>query len=109
MADPFEFDLEAMFDAPPAFADDAAFADAVDRRLRRRWLVRRAALGAAGVTGAAVALNRLPDLLAADFTSASPWLGEVGALLAQPYGSVGIWMAVGLAAAAVVLLRNVEV
>ena len=109
MVDPFEADLEAMFDVAPAFADDAAFAASVDRRLGRLWLVRRAALTAAGVVGAALALSRLPDLRLVDFQGATQWLGEAVPLLAQPYGGVGVWMAAGLAAAAVVLLRNLEV
>ena len=109
MADPFEADLEAMFDTPPALTDDVAFVVAVDRALRRRWLVRRAALATAGVVGGAVALSRLPDLLALDLAPAARWLGDSQALLALPYGVAGLWAAAGLAAATVVLLRSVEV
>jgi hypothetical protein len=109
VADPFEIELEAMFDAPPAFADEAAFAASVDRRLRRRMIVRHAALAVAGVAGGAVALSRLPDLLLLASAEAARWLGEAGGLLAQPYAGVSVWMVAGLAAAAVVLVRNVEV
>ena len=97
-----------MFDASPAFADDAAFATSVERRLARVWLVRRLALTAAGVVGGAVALSRLPDLRLA-LADATAWFGGFGDLLVQPDGGVGVWMAAGVAAAAVVLLRRVEV
>ena len=109
MADPFEAELEAMFDAPPAFADDAAFTLAVDRRLRRLWLVRRTALGVAGAVGGAVALSRLPDLRLPDMPAAPAWFDGL-AMLAQPYGGAGVlWMVAGMVAAAAVLLRRVEV
>ena len=109
MADPFEAELEAMFDTPPALADDAAVAVAVDRRVRRLWLVRRTALGVAGAVGGAVALSRLPDLRLPNMPAAPAWFDGL-AMVAQPYGGVGVlWMVAGVAAAAAVLLRRVEV
>jgi hypothetical protein len=101
----FETELEAMFAQAPAFADDALFSQAVERRLRRRWLVRQLMLGAAATAGGAVALNGLPQLA----RDAAPWLDRGAALLETSAYGVPVLLLIGMAGAALVALRQVEI
>jgi hypothetical protein len=98
----FENELERLFDAAPALADEAAFASAVALRLRWRRLSRPIALGAAGVVGAVVALSLLGDRGSELATMLDGGIVQFG-----PYGLPAV-VALSLAAAALVALRQVE-
>src|SRR5688500_4317678 len=55
----FETRLERMFAQPPALADADAFARRVESKLDRSWMVRRWAIGAAGLVGGVVATGQV--------------------------------------------------
>ena len=54
----FEFELERMFNQPPAFADNEAFAAGVERRLNKNWRMRALGIAAAGTVGGLIALTQ---------------------------------------------------
>lgn len=56
MADRFEARLEQMFAQPPAFADEAAFAERVQGRLGKGQKLRNVLIGVAGAVGGCVAV-----------------------------------------------------
>lgn len=105
----FERRLERLFDQPPFFADEAAFAEQVERRLDRGWNLRRMLIGAAGLAGGVIGASQL--IMSNVFQrveTASVGSGEVVRSIAQvapradllealPTGSMVIWVASGLA------------
>jgi hypothetical protein len=110
MADRFEDELEALFAAPPPVSDPHGFARSVDAALRRRRLVRRGALLAAGAAGAAVALGSPGALGLIERDPLARLLAEAPAFdLPAGAAGLGLWMAAGLVAAMAALIRNVEV
>jgi hypothetical protein len=112
----FEVDLIRRFAEPARFADAAQFADALDRRLRRVAIYRRAALTLAGAGGALIAVTQV---LISGQAAAPEALSQVQALAqdawAQISGSVRLglgdlplggevfWLAMGMAALAAAL------
>jgi hypothetical protein len=104
--DRFESRLRAMFDTPPPFADNPAFASAVEGRLTRaaRW---RADLIAAAwiVAGAAVLWGVLTGL-------DTPALALASSQAAAAFGALltagGIWLLPALAVGGVLLFQAFE-
>jgi hypothetical protein len=119
MADPsFEQLVCRMYAEPPPMADQAAFTEAVARRLERGWAMRRVLIGAAGVVGGLVAaaqvvganlvqrvgaVSERADTRAHDV--ADLLLARTQALLGVhlPIGGEALWMVAGLAGVGVAL------
>jgi hypothetical protein len=119
----FERRLERLFAEAPAFSDEKAFADSVERKLDRGWAMRRWLIGAAGVVGGVVGASQLVmsnffrDVEAASAGSArlvrasfAEWAPRFDILAALPAGSSVVWVASGLAVLglAFVLTRVIE-
>ena len=119
----FERRLERLFAEAPAFSDEKAFAEAVERKLDRGWTMRRWLIGAAGVVGGVVGASQLimsnfvGELEAASAGSTrlmragmAEWAPRLDVLSALPAGSSVVWLASGLAVLALgfVLTRVIE-
>lgn len=104
----FERRLERLFAETPAFADDDAFAQRVERRLARGWTARRWLIGAAGVAGGLIGASQL--VVSSVFHRMAAVEGSARALstgLPQtepgrwistlPGGGVVVWVAIGVA------------
>ena len=124
MSDP-EFDarLGRLFSEAPAFGDADDFARRIENRLSRAWTVRRALIGAAGLFGGVVAAGQMlggghlwaaAAGLSGQFTSAvaraGQAVGQLRVLSDLPIGGEVLWVGVGLAVLAVVLVaaRSLE-
>ena len=123
MADP-EFDarLGRLYSEAPALADADQFARRVEDRLARGWTVRRLLIGLAGVLGGLVAAGQMLGAhlweATAGVTSASAAalqrggqaMGQFRLLTDLPIGSEVMWVGLGLAVLAVVLMaaRSLE-
>ena len=59
--DAFDGEIERLFARPPAFDNDSAFVERVERRLNRNWRVRATVLTAAGVVGGFFAVREALD------------------------------------------------
>jgi len=119
----FERRLERLFADPPRFPDAEAFALRVERRLDRGWTIRRALIGAAGLTGGVIGASQLilsnfvhrmesasegsAKIITAGWNQLAP---NAGLLSGLPTGSVGMWVAAGLAllATGFVVTRLIE-
>lgn len=119
----FERRLERLFADPPRFPDAEAFAMRVERRLDRGWTVRRTLIGAAGVAGGVVGASQLilssfidrmesasegsARIITAGWSQLAP---NADLLAGLPAGSVGLWVAAGLALLAMgfVVTRLIE-
>ena len=123
MADPeFEKRLGRMFGEAPAFADADVFARGIEDRLARGWALRRVLIGAAGIGGGVIAAAQMLGghftKAAVGFTSASAEavqrggqaIGQLHVLSDLPIGGEVVWVGVGLAVLAVVLMaaRSLE-
>ena len=119
MADPdFESRLSRMFAEAPAFADSDGFAQRIEDRLDRSWTLRRVLIGAAGLTGGAVAVGQtlgahlfdqvvgMSDASADAFTHSARTLSQLRFLTALPVGGEVLWMGAGLAVLALVLMAT---
>ncbi len=124
MSDP-EFDarLGRLFSEAPAFGDADGFARRIEDRLARAWTVRRMLIGLAGVVGGLVAAGQM---LGGGhlWEAASGLSAQVGGAVARggqavgqfhvlsdlPIGGEVLWMGLGLAVLAVVLVaaRSLE-
>ncbi len=123
MADP-EFDtrLGRMFSETPAFADADGFARGVETRLARSWTLRRTMIGMAGVIGGLVAAGQmlgahLWQAIGGFVATSSEALARSGQAMGQlkvlgelPIGGEVMWVGLGLAVLAVVLMaaRSLE-
>ncbi len=117
MADP-EFDarLGRMFSESPAFADADGFAYRVEARLARSWTLRRVLIGLAGLIGGLVAAGQMLGAhlwqAVGGFASTSSQalarggqaLGQLQVLGDLPIGAEVMWVGLGLATLAVVLM-----
>lgn len=106
----FERSLERMFADAPHFDDSEAFAARIERRLDRGWMVRRVAIGGAGLVGGVIGasqliLSRFVDRLETASTGSARIItagwNEVAPkadlLASTPIGSPIVWAAVALA------------
>lgn len=110
----FERRLERLFNEPPAFSDEKAFAVSVEQKLDRGWTLRRWIIGAAGLVGGVVGASQLimsnfvervetasqgsTRLIEAGF---SQWTPQLEVLSALPAGSSVVWIAGGMAVLAI--------
>jgi len=110
----FERRLERLFAAPPNFADDEAFAVAVEKKLTRGWNLRRWIIGVAGLTGGVIGASQLimsnfvhqvesasegsTRLLQAGVQQLAP---RAELLSTLPAGSSVVWIAGGMAVIAI--------
>lgn len=119
----FERHLERLFSEAPVLPDEAAFAEAVERKLDRGWMLRRWLIGAAGLIGGVVGASQLVmsnfvgqvEAASAGSTqlvraSLAEWSPRLDALSALPAGSSVVWLAGGMAVLALgfVLTRVLE-
>ncbi len=124
MADP-EFDarLGRLYSEAPAFGDADGFARRIEDRLGRSWAVRRMLIGLAGVVGGLVAAGQmlggghlwdaassLTTQVTGVVTRGGQAIGQFRVLGDLPIGGEVLWMGLGLAALAVVLVaaRSLE-
>jgi hypothetical protein len=110
----FERRLERLFNEPPAFSDEGAFARLVEQKLDRGWTLRRWIIGAAGLVGGVVGASQLimsnfmeqvetasegsTRLIEAGFTQ---WAPRLEVLSSLPAGSSVVWIAGGMAVLAI--------
>ena len=118
----FDAQLGRLFSETPGFPDADGFARRVEGRLARSWTVRRLAIGLAGIAGGPVAaaqmLGRHLWQAVGGVTAASSQvvmrsgqaLGQLKVLNDLPIGGEVLWMGLGLAVLAVVLMaaRSLE-
>jgi hypothetical protein len=119
----FERRLERLFAEAPAFSDEKAFADSVERKLDRGWVLRRWLIGAAGGVGGVVGASQLVmSNFAGQMEAASTgstrlvraslaeWAPRLDILSALPAGSSVVWLASGMAVLALgfVLTKVIE-
>ena len=123
MADP-EFDtrLGRMFSEAPAYPDADVFARGIEARLARSWTLRRMLIGLAGLAGGVVAAGQMLGAhlwqAVGGFATASSQavtrggqaIGQLKVLGDLPIGGEVMWMGLGLAVLAVVLMaaRSLE-
>lgn len=119
----FERRLERLFAEAPAFSDEKAFADSVEKKLDRGWRLRGWLIGAAGIAGGVVGASQLvmsnfagrmeaasqgsERLMHVSISQLRPSLDLLSAL---PAGGSVVWVASGLAVLAFgfVLTRVIE-
>ena len=123
MADP-EFDtrLGRMFSETPGFPDADGFARRIETRLARSWTLRRAMIGMAGIVGGLVAAGQmlgahLWQAIGGFFATSTMAVARSGQAMGQlkvlgdlPIGGEVMWVGLGLAVLAVVLMaaRSLE-
>ena len=104
----FERRLERLFAEAPAYADDDAFAERVERRLDRGWTARRWLIGAAGVAGGLIGASQLVvssvfhrmaavEGSARALSSGLPQTEPAQWISTLPSGGVVVWIAIGVA------------
>ncbi len=123
MADPeFEARLGRLYSEAPGFPDADGFARRLERRIDRAWMVRRSLIGAAGIGGGVVAAAQMLGghlfKTATGISTASAdavqrggqAIGQLRVLTELPIGSEVMWVGLGLAVLAVVLMaaRSLE-
>ena len=123
MADPeFEKRLGRLYVEAPAFADADVFARRIEDKLARGWMLRRTLIGVAGIGGGLIAAGQM---LGGHFAKAASGLstasveavqrggqaiGQLSVMRALPIGNEVMWVGIGLAVLAVVLMaaRSLE-
>ncbi len=103
----FERRLSRLFDQAPELPGGAAFVRGVERRLRRRALVRRWLVGSAGLVGGLIGASQLMLSNVGDQVALAGRAADVlsdglsrtaGADMASALsGGFGVWVALGLA------------
>ena len=119
MADPdFEAKLGRWFAEAPALPDADGFARRVEDRLDRSWAMRRILIGLAGLIGGLFAagqmlgarlLDEVSGVSGASMTAVDEGmrtLGQLRILSMLPVGGEVLWVGVGLALLAVVLMAT---
>jgi len=124
MSDPgFDARLGRLYSEAPAFPDADGFARRIEDRLARGWMVRRLMIGMAGIGGGVVAawqmlggghlvtaVGGLSSSVGVAVTRGGQAVGQLHVLGDLPIGSEVLWMGLGLAALALVLVaaRSIE-
>jgi hypothetical protein len=123
MSDPgFDTRLGRLYAETPAFADADVFARRIEDRLARTWTVRRTLIGLAGLIGGVIAAAQmlgghiwqaaagLSSASVAAITRGGQAVGQFRVLTDLPIGGEVLWMGLGLAVLAVVLMaaRSLE-
>ena len=117
MADPeFEARLGRLYAETPALADADGFARGIETRLARAWTLRGLLIGAAGIGGGMVAAVQMLGAhgfeFAGDISRASLGafargghaIGQLHVLSDLPIGGEVLWVGLGVAVLAVVLM-----
>ena len=117
MVDPeFEKRLGRLYGETPPFGDADVFARGIEDRLARAWTLRRLMIGAAGIGGGVIAAAQMLGghfaKAASGFTTASAEavqrggqaISQLHVLSDLPIGGEVVWVGVGLAVLAVVLM-----
>jgi len=119
----FDIQLQRLFAQAPSMPDAAAFAERLQRRLNRRWAIRRVMITLAGLAGGIVTVWQVMSahiLAQADIASQAPVAQArhafAVALLrvhmatslvqALPFGGEALWLIAGLAVMAAALLAT---
>jgi hypothetical protein len=119
----FDIQLQRLFAQAPSMPDAAAFAERLQRRLDRRWAVRRVMITLAGGTGGLITLWQVMSahlIAQADIASQAPVAQarhavavallrvHMAASLVQalPFGGEALWLIAGLAVMAAALLAT---
>ncbi len=122
-ANAFDVQLHRLFAQAPAMPDAAAFAERLQRRLNRRWAIRRVMITLAGVAGALITLWQVMSahlIAQADIASQAPAAQARHAfavallrvhmatslIQALPFGGEALWLIAGLAVMAGALLAT---
>ncbi len=119
----FDAQLYRLFSQAPVMADAGAFAERLQRRLNRRWAIRRLMITLGGLTGGMITAWQVMSahlIAQADIASQGPAAAArhafaVGLLRAHmatslvqalPFGGEALWLIAGLAAVAAALLAT---
>jgi hypothetical protein len=122
-ANAFDVQLQRLFAQAPVLPDTAAFAERLERRLNRRWAIRRIMITLAGVAGGIITLWQVMSahlIAQADIASQAPaaqarhafavalMRAHMATSLVQalPFGGEALWLIAGLAAMAAALLAT---
>jgi hypothetical protein len=122
-ANAFDIQLQRLFAQTPSMPDGPEFAERLQRRLNRRWAIRRIMITLAGVAGALITLWQVMSahiIAQADIASQAPAAQArhafAVALLrvhmatslvqALPFGGEALWLIAGLAVMAAALLAT---
>jgi len=116
MADDFDNQLGRLFNQPPAFSDNEAFAGRVTARLDRAWTMRRLMIGVGGLAaGVVVAWQFLAGRLGGELSlvsgdtreamnsSVSRLITGFDQVVSLPAGSETLWLGAALAVAALAM------
>jgi hypothetical protein len=115
----FDMRLSRMFAEAPALPDGDGFAQRVENRLERNWMMRRVLIGAAGLGGGLMVAGQMlapqisQKIEAVSIAPVASLQKGVDALLPQwkvlsylPYSSELVWLAAGLAALGIATLAR---
>lgn len=115
----FDMRLSRMFAEAPALPDADGFAQRVEAKLERGWMMRRVLIGAAGLGGGLIVTGQLlaPQIgqklqaaslapVAAMQRSAETMLPQWKALSYLPYSGEMVWLAAGMAALGIAALAR---
>jgi hypothetical protein len=122
-ANTFDLQLQRLFAQAPAMPDAAAFAERLQRRLDRRWAIRRVMITMAGVAGGIITLWQVMSahlIAQADIASQAPAAQArhafsvallrvhmaTSVIQALPFGGEALWLIAGLAVMAAALLAT---
>ena len=124
MSDPeFEARLGRLYSEAPAFGDADGFARRIEAKLARSWTLRRLLIGMAGIVGGVVAAGQMlggghlwsaavgmSASLGGTMARGGKAIGQLRVLSDLPIGGEVMWVGLGLAALAVVLMaaRSLE-
>jgi hypothetical protein len=115
----FDMRLSRLFAEAPALPDGDSFAQRVEGRLERNWMMRRVLIGAAGLGGGLIVAGQMlapqinQKIEAVSFAPIASVQKGVEALMPQfkvlsylPYSSEFVWLAAGLAALGIAALAR---
>ncbi len=119
----FDLQLQRLFAQAPPMADAAAFAERLQRRLNRRWAIRRVLITLAGVAGGMITVWQVMSahlIAQADIAAHAPLAQARHAIAvallrvhmatslvqALPFGGEALWLIAGLAVMAAALLAT---
>jgi hypothetical protein len=122
-ANAFEAQLQRLFAQAPPLSDAAEFAERLQRRLNRRWAIRRGLITLAGVAGGMITVWQVMSahlIAQADIASQAPAAAvrhaftlallrvhmATNLVQALPFGGEALWLIAGLAVMAAALLAT---